>query len=690
MSNTPISFFRSIRGRIFIGFLFPVIPLVAIVLVNYYPTRDNTLETGKRLMALSTRSCAEKINTAFTAGETLFADWTEVDLFGMAMEFHTLEELRDHFHAMLKGHPEFSLLLLTDKNGIVLQGAGGPKSPPGVIESARGIRIPETADLVKRNDRMLSLVKTDSMPAPLNGAPDTAMFSFKTRNSAGTVNGFFLAFLDPGVVGKMIEAMELEMVKNGFQRGRIGVVDGESLGVVNRSSNRFPEDELPPGVPLGRITADGSGSVTRALTDRGGEYVAAELLTPSPNLLIYDKSGTGGSRLYLTVFVTETEILSRVSRIFRAALLITLVGALIFLLICVLIAQSITHPMRELIKVLDAYGKGDDEVRADLKSRDEIGYFAREFNAMLEQIHVSALTLRNSESRYRSLFENLRKAVNERTYDYRFTPASSRDDLSLSLNRMLETLEKSDREATSRDWMKTGRTELSDLLSGERSMEELGKRAVTYTAKYVGALVGTIYVKSHEGDEYVLTANYAFRKRKGFVNRFKSGQGLCGQAALEKKRLLFTEVPDDYIRVESSLGHGPCGQILLLPLLYDDDVKGVVELGKTGEFTELEIEFLELAANIMAVSINSAVFNEKLQALLDRTKTQSEELREQQEELKSANEELQEQTVILRESKAKLQLQQEELQASNEELEEKTEMLESRKEEIEKTNTSLL
>ncbi len=375
----------------------------------------------------------------------------------------------------------------------------------------------------------------------------------------------------------------------------------------------------------------------------------------------------------------------------------TIIAALIIVVVFIGLDRLTIQPVLTLANhSRNIAATNDYSVRIDKLDRtDEIGTLVNGFISMLKQINAKDrerqelyTTLKESEKRFRSIFAKLQKAIDKEDYSLRISPESRDDDLANSLNKMIRTLEVADIETTRQNWLKTGQNELNSIIAGEQNIERLCLKALTYIADYLGAQVGTFFVEE-EKDLYKLVASYAFTARKGLANKVAIGEGLVGQAALEKKRIIFTQVPDSYIKITSSLGNARPGNILVLPLLYEENVKGLMELGSVSGFTEDQLEFVEMAGRTLGVAINSALFNEQLAALLDRTREQTEELRVQQEELKTANQELEEQTESLKKSEAQLQLQQEELQASNEELEEKTELLESQKEEIEKKNRIL-
>ncbi|CAK8724750.1 hypothetical protein KKHLCK_14880 [Candidatus Electrothrix laxa] len=237
------------------------------------------------------------------------------------------------------------------------------------------------------------------------------------------------------------------------------------------------------------------------------------------------------------------------------------------------------------------------------------------------------------------------------------------------------------------NWLQTGQLELDDQLRGDQSLSELSKRIINYLAAYIGAQIGALYIQDKELLQ--LQASYAYTLRKDLSERFALGEGLVGQAALEKKTLIIAKVPDDYIQVHSGLGKRKPHNIVVVPFVYNDSVKAVLELGTFTDFTELQISFLENVGEKLAVAINGAQARNQLQKALAITTEQTDILQSQQDELKTANEELEEQTQRLRASEEELQANQDQLMATNEELEEKNSSLNRQKEKIEQANEDL-
>ena len=225
-------------------------------------------------------------------------------------------------------------------------------------------------------------------------------------------------------------------------------------------------------------------------------------------------------------------------------------------------------------------------------------------------------------------------------------------------------------------------------MRGVQEVDSLSSDVVAFVAQRLGAQVGAMYISDGKGF-LRLRATYAYKTRKGLSNVFQLGEGLVGQVALEKQSILITHVPQDYIAVSSGLGEMPPSCILITPLVYNDAVLGVIEIGAFDAFSEDQRIFMEEGAQRIAIALHAATAAQQVQKALKTTQRQAEELQSQQEELKAANEELEEQTQALKESEERLKNQQEELRATNEELEEKTQALERQKHEVERANREL-
>ncbi|MBI5115954.1 response regulator, partial [Candidatus Poribacteria bacterium] len=232
---------------------------------------------------------------------------------------------------------------------------------------------------------------------------------------------------------------------------------------------------------------------------------------------------------------------------------------------------------------------------------------------------------------------------------------------------------------------------LNDVMRGELDVACLSSKVISEIATYLDAQVGAFYMLDGKGNGPVLSllSSYAYTKRKNLSNEFKPGEGLVGQAALEKKQILVSNVPEEYVKVTSGLGEASPRSITVTPFLYESRVSGVVEIGTLGQMSGTQLEYLSQAMNSVAINVETARGREELAKALKESRALAEKLQVQQEELKAANEELEEQTQMLQQSEEKLKLQQEELKVANEELEEKNESLERQKSKIEQANKDL-
>ena len=293
--------------------------------------------------------------------------------------------------------------------------------------------------------------------------------------------------------------------------------------------------------------------------------------------------------------------------------------------------------------------------------------------------------------------------IGKGNFEKEYQPLSEHDTMGISLLKMAKSLQEATTETDRQNWIKSGVNELNDRMRGDLDITTISRNIITFIAKYVGAQIGAIYLVDKKTNTLSLTASYAFTKRKGINNKIEFGEGLVGQAAFERELISITQVPEDYIRINSGLGDSIPRNIVVIPVVFEDTVIGVVELGSVEEFDDLKIEFLGMLTENLAISLNSSAARTEVQQLLETTQQQADALQQQQEELKQtneelqvqqeelrvANEELEEQTKALKISEQNLQQQQEELRVTNEELEEKTATLEKQKQRITEKNIEL-
>ncbi|HXN75297.1 MAG TPA: HAMP domain-containing protein [Gemmatimonadaceae bacterium] len=397
------------------------------------------------------------------------------------------------------------------------------------------------------------------------------------------------------------------------------------------------------------------------------------------------------------------------------------------------LAGNLTSQIRNIALVTTAVAKGDLSQKITVEVRGEILELKNTVNAMVDSLRVFAdevtrvakevgtegklggqAEVPGAAGTWRALTDNVNAMANSLTLQVRaiadVATAVTRGDLSRqiaveaqgeldelknNLNQMIANLKSTTEKNTEQDWLKTNLAKFSRMMQGQKDLEAVSKLIMSELTPLVSAHHGAFYIMDDENQTPVLKliASYAYKERKHVANRFYLGEGLVGQAALERKPILLTNVPEDYIRISSGLGESAPRNVLVLPVLFEGEVKAVIELASFLPFSQIHQLFLDQFAESVGVVINMIAANMRTAELLEQSQSltlelqsQSEELRTQQEELKKSNAELEAQAQTLRTSEELLKDQQEELQQVNEELEEKASLLAEQNRKVESKN----
>lgn len=254
--------------------------------------------------------------------------------------------------------------------------------------------------------------------------------------------------------------------------------------------------------------------------------------------------------------------------------------------------------------------------------------------------------------------------------------------ISVALNNMVASLAGNFSELERINWLQTGAVAIGSAIRGERFIKNVSQKVINSLAEYLKAPVGTLYV-ADKNQHLKLYGSYAANNAPAEIHL---GTGLIGQVIQNKQMLVTDNLPKDYLAIHSSIGNTNPVSVIIFPLLFDDHVVGVVELGLLQKPSENDITFLKNNAEAIAIGINAAINYEKMQELLEETQAQSEELQSQHSELENINAELEIQTEKLQASEEELRVQQEELQQANQELEERSRMLEEKNHQIVERN----
>jgi len=356
-------------------------------------------------------------------------------------------------------------------------------------------------------------------------------------------------------------------------------------------------------------------------------------------------------------------------------------GALFF------ISRSITKPLASAMNAANQIADGNLTARAKIRhANDELGELLISMNTMADKL----------QSIIQSVGITLDKIARSETDIQIGTEfVGDFETIKESLEMTAQQLTEATAKNTLDTWLKTGQAELNNIMSGEQKITMLAKNVISFLSTYGGGQVGLFYLlKEPEQIDHPpyleMIASYAYTACDNRPSRFSIGEGLVGQAALERKTVDFMQARDDCPSiVRSGLANIQPYHILIFPLLYEGSVKGVIEIGSSKPLSKSQRNFLEQAMPNIAVALNTTESRDKMQVLLQQTQIQSIELKGKTEEMEKQQAVLQQTNEELQTQSEELQTQQEELRQSNEELESRTRDLEQQRNEIRQKNTLL-
>lgn len=231
-------------------------------------------------------------------------------------------------------------------------------------------------------------------------------------------------------------------------------------------------------------------------------------------------------------------------------------------------------------------------------------------------------------------------------------------------------------------WINDIRNLLNEEMAGNISVKELTQKAINSLSRSLDAGNGTFYIHDNKENKLILNSSFAFTERDRLSNIYEFGQGIVGQVALERKPILLTNVRKSEVAIcTGTINEAPLN-VYAFPLIYNNELYGVIELSSFETFNELKQEFIEVASNMIAINLYSAIQNEQIKQLLEVSEKATKEAQEVSIQLINANE-------VLEEQQRQLQVQTEELQQSNAQLEEHQQILQQQSEEMQQTNAQL-
>ena len=287
-----------------------------------------------------------------------------------------------------------------------------------------------------------------------------------------------------------------------------------------------------------------------------------------------------------------------------------------------------------------------------------------------------------------NVIQNIAGKISNGEFDIRVSDAEKDNlgSLAFSLNKMASSLEDFFKKLSDKEWLQTGAARLNEVMIGDDSMENLTQKILAFIAGYSDSLVGAFYLL--ENDQQLILQN-GFALDKGAPKKIQIGEGLIGGCAAAKQEILVDKISNNDIKISFASVELKPATIIVFPVLFEKEVKGVIELGSVHQYSERELAFFRSVAENIGISINTVQNRQRVQALLEETQSQSEELLAQHSELEHMNAELEAQAEELQASEEELKVQQEELLEINSTLEERTSLLEDRSHIIQEKNIEI-
>ena len=351
-------------------------------------------------------------------------------------------------------------------------------------------------------------------------------------------------------------------------------------------------------------------------------------------------------------------------------------------------ARNLTEQVRGIATVVTAVANGDLDRKLTLTARGELATLVDTINSMIDTLSTFAeqvtgvardvgvegrlggqADVPGAAGVWRDLTNNVNELAGNLTSQVRairdVATAVTQGDLTRSItveargemaqlkdtvNQMIRTLAETTKVNQEQDWLKTNVARFTRMLQGQRDLLGVARQVLNELAPLVNAHHGAFYMTEAGDDgkpQLKLFASYAYQERKAVSNAWRFGEGLVGQAALEGKRIVLSKVPSDYIQISSALGEAPPHAIVVVPIPFENEVKGVIELASFERFSGIQLAFLDQMLESLGIVIATIEATMRTDELLRQSQSLTDELRNQQKQLRQTNEELEEKAVQL-------------------------------------------
>jgi signal transduction histidine kinase/HAMP domain-containing protein/CheY-like chemotaxis protein len=378
-------------------------------------------------------------------------------------------------------------------------------------------------------------------------------------------------------------------------------------------------------------------------------------------------------------------------------------------------AGNLTSQVRGIAKVVTAVATGNLKQKLTVQAKGEIAALSDTINSMIETLAIFAAQVTTvarevgvdgklggqakvpgASGTWKDLTENVNQLAANLTTQVRaiaeVATAVTEGDLTRSItvealgevaalkdtiNEMIRNLRDTTQKNTEQDWLKTNLAKFSRLLQGQRNLTKFGRMVLSELAPVVSAQQAEFYVLDAGDDtpELKLLAGYASEGQAGLGKRIGLGQGIVGQCGMEKQKIVLRGIPPDYIRIATGLGQAPPRNVLVLPIIFEGQVKGVLELASFEEFSPTHEAFLDQLTESIGIVLNTIEFNMRTEDLLKQSQSLAHELQSRQEELQQTNQKLEEKAVLLVHQNEEVEKKNREVEQARQALEEKARQL---------------
>jgi len=378
-------------------------------------------------------------------------------------------------------------------------------------------------------------------------------------------------------------------------------------------------------------------------------------------------------------------------------------------------AGNLTSQVRGIAKVVTAVANGDLRQKLTVEAKGEIAALAETINNMTDTLATFAdqvttvarevgvegklggqAKVPGAAGTWKGLTENVNELAANLTTQVRaiaeVATAVTQGDLTRSItvetqgevaalkdtiNEMIRNLKDTTQKNTEQDWLKTNLAKFSRMLQGQKDLVTVGQLILSELAPVVGAQQAEFYVMSttSEVPHLKLFASYASGGQKTHGKEIALGQGLVGQCALDKEKILLTNVPATSLRIASGLSENAAMDVLVLPVVFEGQARGVLELASIERFSPSHQAFLDQLTESIGIVINTITANTRTEDLLKQSQSLAEELQSRQQELQQTNEELQEKARLLAHQNHEVERKNQEVEQARQALEEKAEQL---------------